>query len=103
MPRRFSSFATSAGALANNPMFKGLSKLTDEMKKIEGITLAESTSVKFMGQSNQSSKEAIEVKKGTAMVNDAKLVKTDIETANGVIHVIDKVLMPTENLSAAKH
>jgi len=63
--RKFSSFASSAGALANNPMFKGLSKLTDEMKKIEGITLAESTSVKFMGQSSQSSKEAIEVKKGT--------------------------------------
>ena len=27
-------------------------------------------------------------------VNDAKVVKTDIETSNGVIHVIDAVLMP---------
>ena len=27
-------------------------------------------------------------------VNDAKVVKTDIETSNGVIHVIDTVLMP---------
>ena len=29
-------------------------------------------------------------------VNDAHIVKTDISTANGVIHVIDKVLVPTE-------
>ena len=28
------------------------------------------------------------------MVNDAKVVKTDIEASNGVIHVIDTVLMP---------
>ena len=29
-----------------------------------------------------------------AMVNDAKVVTADIETSNGVIHVIDKVLVP---------
>ncbi len=28
------------------------------------------------------------------MVNDAKVIKTDIEASNGVIHVIDTVLMP---------
>lgn len=28
------------------------------------------------------------------MVNDAKVVTADIETSNGVIHVIDKVIMP---------
>lgn len=28
------------------------------------------------------------------MVNDAKVVKADIEASNGVIHVIDKVIMP---------
>ena len=27
-------------------------------------------------------------------VNDANIVKADIETDNGVIHVIDKVLLP---------
>ncbi len=27
-------------------------------------------------------------------VNEAKVIKTDLETANGVIHVIDKVIMP---------
>lgn len=28
------------------------------------------------------------------MVNDAKVVTADIETSNGVIHVIDKVILP---------
>ena len=27
-------------------------------------------------------------------VNDANVIKTDVETTNGVIHVIDKVIMP---------
>ena len=29
------------------------------------------------------------------MVNDATVVQADIEADNGVIHVIDKVLMPS--------
>lgn len=31
---------------------------------------------------------------GTVMVNDAKVVTADIDASNGVIHVIDKVIMP---------
>lgn len=31
---------------------------------------------------------------GTVMVNNAKVIKTDIMASNGVIHVIDTVLMP---------
>ena len=30
------------------------------------------------------------------MVNDSKVVKTDIKASNGVIHVIDTVLIPSE-------
>lgn len=29
-------------------------------------------------------------------INDAKVIKTDIETANGVIHIIDTVILPPE-------
>ena len=36
----------------------------------------------------------IEVVDGKVMVNGAQVVKTDIECANGVIHVIDTVIMP---------
>ena len=38
--------------------------------------------------------------KGTAMVNKAKLVKTDIMASNGIIHVIDTVLLPPEKKAA---
>jgi uncharacterized surface protein with fasciclin (FAS1) repeats len=31
---------------------------------------------------------------GGAMIDGAKIVKTDIETSNGVIHVIDSVILP---------
>lgn len=38
----------------------------------------------------------IAVKEGKAKVNDANLVKTDINASNGVIHVIDSVILPKE-------
>jgi len=37
---------------------------------------------------------AITVKDGTVMVDGAKVVKTDITSSNGVIHVIDTVILP---------
>lgn len=39
-------------------------------------------------------KITITVKDGTVMINDAKVIKADIECTNGVIHVIDTVLLP---------
>lgn len=36
----------------------------------------------------------IEVEDGTVLVEGAKVVKTDIYASNGVIHVIDKVILP---------
>lgn len=33
---------------------------------------------------------------GTVMINNAKVVKTDIIASNGVIHVIDTVVLPQE-------
>lgn len=36
------------------------------------------------------------VNDGTVMVNDAKVVKADILASNGVIHVIDTVLLPKD-------
>lgn len=37
---------------------------------------------------------AIEAGRGTVMVDEARVVKTDIAASNGVIHVIDTVLLP---------
>ena len=31
---------------------------------------------------------------GAVMVNDARVVKADIAASNGIIHVIDTVIMP---------
>jgi uncharacterized protein DUF4412 len=62
--RKFQALAGSAAAMANNPMFKGMGKMVEEMKKIEGLTIAEATSMKMMGRSSESSREAVEVKKG---------------------------------------
>lgn len=44
----------------------------------------------------QGSKVHITTKGGTAMVNDAELVSTDLDASNGVIHVIDSVLIPSD-------
>ena len=37
---------------------------------------------------------AITVDHGTVMVNSATVTQTDVEASNGVIHVIDTVLLP---------
>ncbi|MCM2375248.1 fasciclin domain-containing protein [Rhodopirellula sp. ICT_H3.1] len=42
----------------------------------------------------QGSSIAVNVSDAGAMINNAKLVSTDIDSSNGVIHVIDSVLMP---------
>ncbi|MEO8439904.1 MAG: fasciclin domain-containing protein [Spartobacteria bacterium] len=38
----------------------------------------------------------VKVDDGKVMVNDANVIKTDIPATNGVIHVIDTVLMPPD-------
>ncbi len=60
--RKYGSLAM--GAAVNSPLFKSLAKITDEMMKIQGVPLAESSSMKMLGKSIESSKEATEVKKG---------------------------------------
>ena len=42
----------------------------------------------------QGSKIDIKVKDGAVLIDNAKVVKTDIETSNGVIHIIDSVILP---------
>ena len=44
----------------------------------------------------EGSKLNIKLNDGKVMVNDANVVKTDIAATNGVIHVIDTVLMPPD-------
>ena len=44
---------------------------------------------------------AIKVEDGNVFINDAQVVITDIETSNGVIHVIDAVILPPADEPAA--
>ena len=44
----------------------------------------------------------VSVSGGQAKINDSKLIATDIDASNGVIHVIDAVLLPPEKVSAAE-
>jgi len=48
----------------------------------------------MMAPTANGAKLDIKVKGDTVMVNDAKVAKADVKASNGVIHVIDKVLMP---------
>ncbi|MCQ3935593.1 MAG: fasciclin domain-containing protein [Chloroflexi bacterium] len=43
---------------------------------------------------------AIKVDMGNVYINDAKVIITDIETSNGVIHVIDAVILPPSDEAA---
>jgi uncharacterized surface protein with fasciclin (FAS1) repeats len=54
-------------------------------KDVAGINSAETV----QGQSLK-----VSIKDGAPMVDNAKIVATDIEASNGVIHVIDTVVMP---------
>ena len=44
----------------------------------------------------QGSMLTVAIVKGKALVNESTLIKTDIDASNGVIHVIDRVLLPSE-------
>jgi uncharacterized surface protein with fasciclin (FAS1) repeats len=44
----------------------------------------------------QGGKVAIEVKGDTVMIDNAKVIKADIICKNGVVHVIDSVILPKE-------
>ena len=48
---------------------------------------------KTMVKSVEGSEIAVDATQGVH-IDDAKVIKADIETSNGVIHVIDKVIMP---------
>ena len=50
----------------------------------------------------QGSDVAIKVADGSVMINEALVTATDIETSNGVIHVVDAVIIPPADEAPAK-
>ena len=64
---------------------------------VEGKVMASDVTGLDEAKTLEGSKFSIETKDGTVMLkgdNQATVTKTDIATSNGIIHVIDAVLMP---------
>jgi uncharacterized surface protein with fasciclin (FAS1) repeats len=63
--------------------------------RVTSQEIINSTSVPTLqGQSLQIKKE------GALKINDAKIIASDLEASNGVIHVIDTVLLPSASAAA---
>ncbi len=98
----FTVFAPSDEAFAKIPKDK-LEALLKDKKALAGVLTYHVVSGKVMAadvvkltsaKTVQGKPVIIAVKDGKVMVNGAKVVTTDIACKNGVIHVIDTVLMP---------
>ena len=61
--------------------------IADEVTAEEVVTLTSAPTV-------QGENITIRVEGGTVFVNDAQVTTTDVEASNGIIHVIDTVLLP---------
>jgi uncharacterized surface protein with fasciclin (FAS1) repeats len=101
-PGPFTVFAPTDEAFAKLPagtleaLLKDREKLAAILKyhvvsgKVTAADVARITSAKTVnGQAL-----TIRAANGAVMVDNAKVVKTDIETSNGLIHVIDTVVLP---------
>ncbi|HEX9259679.1 MAG TPA: fasciclin domain-containing protein [Acidimicrobiales bacterium] len=104
-PGPFTVFAPTDEAFAKVPK-ETLTKLLANKEALTRVLTYHVVTAKVMaadvkpGEVEMASKDkaTIKVDGGKVMINDANVVKTDIVASNGVIHVIDAVLLP-EGLS----
>ncbi len=68
---------------------------------VSGKVLAKQVVTIDSATSVQGSKIAVATTDGKVKVNNANVVMTDIKASNGVIHVIDSVILPSEDKTAA--
>lgn len=100
-PGPFTVFAPTNDAFAKIPA-ETLQAVLEDTAKLTSILTYHVVSGKVMSEDVVSLTEAKTVQGGTlkidasngVMINDAKVITADIECSNGVIHVIDTVLMP---------
>ena len=102
----FTVFAPTNAAFAKvpKPVLEKLGKNPEALKKVltyhvvAGKVLAADV-MKLKNGTKVKSVEGSEIKVGNkhgVMVDKAKVIKTDIEASNGVIHVIDSVILPKD-------
>jgi transforming growth factor-beta-induced protein len=63
---------------------------------VPGKVMAADVSDGLEAETLQGAKVTFSIDGNSAMIDDATIVATDIETSNGVIHVIDAVILPPE-------
>lgn len=98
----FTVFAPTDEAFAKLPAgtVEGLLKDTEKLKKIllyhvvAGKVMAADVVKIKAAKTVEGSSAKVSVKGGKVMVDGANVVKTDIVCDNGVIHVIDAVILP---------
>lgn len=61
---------------------------------VEGRVYSEDALAAKTAATLQGSKVEITVKDGAAYVNGAKILATDVDASNGVVHIIDSVILP---------
>jgi uncharacterized surface protein with fasciclin (FAS1) repeats len=97
----FTVFAPDDGAFAKLPK-ETLDEVSKDRERLASVLKYHVIPIKIMSkdifkrdsiETVQGSKILLDVSSGIT-VNEAKVVKTDIECKNGVIHVIDSVLLP---------
>lgn len=100
----FTVFAPTDEAFAKLPEGTVESLLKPENKEkliailkyhvVPGNVMAKKVVTLDKAKTAQGSEVDITVKDGTVMVDKAKVVKADVRSSNGVIHVIDSVILP---------
>jgi uncharacterized surface protein with fasciclin (FAS1) repeats len=103
-PGPFTVFAPTDEAFAQLPAGTLESLLKPENKTklqkiltyhvVQGKVMSKDVAKLRSATTVEGGKLSIKAAKGGVMVNDARVTKTDIMASNGVIHVIDKVLLP---------
>jgi uncharacterized surface protein with fasciclin (FAS1) repeats len=98
----FTVFAPTNEAFAKLPQgtVEALLKDKEKLAKIltyhvvSGKVMAKDVVGLTSAKTVEGSDLTVKVENGKVMINNANVTKTDIEASNGVIHVIDTVLMP---------
>ncbi|HMW01261.1 MAG TPA: fasciclin domain-containing protein [Acidobacteriota bacterium] len=98
----FTVFAPTDEAFAKLPpgTVEGLLKDTEKLKKVllyhvvAGNVMAKDVVKLKEAKTVEGSSAKITITDGKVMIDNAHVVTTDIKTSNGVIHVIDSVILP---------
>lgn len=98
----FTVFAPTDEAFAKLPAgtLDSLLKNPDQLKKVltyhvvAGHVMAADVVKLKSAKTVEGSSAKVKVAGGTVMIDNAKVIKTDIACDNGVIHVIDTVILP---------